>query len=660
MHVTVFKKELTSFKIEFDNRIFISSTKLLLLLVVSLQVFGCSITQSRGALITPDAMRVSLERLDLQSEQRSKSTDDKLQDPKLKGGVSSNEGRLLVKAKGKSFVSILDEVARIRRFNYTVLGDISKFYVDYFDIPVDQRVAIKFQPGILNEKYWDEKILAQEFSSVDEFVEASISEIKAAYLSSNDEELRKLATALRYRWSGDGFVFYMATGKLSAQYGATPSQIIEAKKANPNSGDAPNLTDAQPDLIAPVGIGYKKIFLYNLSEREVAFYLSRLYDIPYSTFTPNRSAELPRREVIGQLGGASASSNIKNAEDTTPKDSSSWALFDSSSNRVQSNTFFSSMRWITIPQQNAILLRGSAEQLDQVGQVLHSIDSDYKQIVLEAKVFEYDASMSKKIGLALGNVAGGLSVKQPIGNATISVERVFGADVANALPLNFYYLSAIERRFALLSALTLYARDGLVRISAEPRMLLKPGQVSTMDITTSKFVQPNSTGAAVASLGGGYLALQPIPVQAGVFFTVRPTLLSDQKVQLDLFIKQSEFTASNERNVLISTSENQMATSIIASHGELVSLGGLDSKKYSFNNSGVPGLKDLNAIGGAFGSTEEDASLVRVEFMLRPIIRDIENDQKIRISNVKDLNRKIEDFIKSKGIPKDAAMEERK
>ena len=123
-------------------------------------------------------------------------------------------------------------------------------------------------------------------------------------------------------------------------------------------------------------------------------------------------------------------------------------------------------------------------------------------------------------------------------------------------------------------------------------------------------------------------------VKAGVFFTVKPTLLSDNKVQLDLFLKQSEFTSSNEKSVLVSTSENQLATSIVATHGELISLGGMESKKYSLDNAGIPGLKDAGHLGHAFGQTDEGASAVRVEFMLRPFIRDVEELQRTQIRSV--------------------------
>lgn len=569
-----------------------------------------------------------------------------------KQGIFSEDGQILIKTRGKSFLSVLDEVARLRRFNFTVLTDISKFYADYFDLDASTVKTIKPGRDSSNRAIWEDIIKQQRFDSIDDFVLTSVTTIKETYRNSDDPELKRLANKLRYKCTGDGFVFY--------------------------SEDDINPAESTSGSFNADVKGYKKIFLFNLSEREVSFYVSRLLNIPYAPFSPNRGADLPRRESspIQAVGGDSqaaqnASAANKAGEELQRIKPDEWQLSsqttidlsppqnqndltgpvdgaenDRKKRELRLKQDLSEVRWVSIPQQNALIIRGNYSQLDKISEMLHAIDSDYKQIIIEAKVFQYSVATAKKIGLSLGSIPGKLDITQTTGNAVLTIAKTFGADVANALPANLFELSPTERRFALLSALTLYGADSVVRITADPRILLKPGQVSTLDITTTKLVQPPapSTNNALSTIQ----AVQAVQVVAGVFFTVRPTLLSDNKIQLDLFLRQSDFSPSNEKNVLMAVAQNQIQTSIVASNGELISLGGQETKKYSLGNSGVPEFKDVGIIGNIFGTTEEDANTTRVEFMIRPQVYLVEDQLAAPIKSVEELNARINRLIKER------------
>lgn len=294
------------------------------------------------------------------------------------------------------------------------------------------------------------------------------------------------------------------------------------------------------------------------------------------------------------------------------------------------------VRWVTIPQQNAIIIKAQPDILREISQLLYAIDSEYKQIIIEAKIFEYDAVTGRKVGVALANIGGKLSIAQPVGAGSISVEQVFGAAVANALPLTFTQLGKTEQKLALLSAISAYGQDGIVRISSEPRLILKPGQISTVDITTTKIIQPTSTQSVV-----GTATIVPVDVEVGVFFTVKPTLLSDNKIQLDMYLKQSEFVPTEERNVLLSTTQNQITTSVVANDGEWISLGGMISNKHSMANTGIPFMKDIPGVGVLFGNDNHSGSTVIVEFMVRPVVKSLEEDSRVPIHRVNFLESRL-------------------
>ena len=101
----------------------------------------------------------------------------------------------------------------------------------------------------------------------------------------------------------------------------------------------------------------------------------------------------------------------------------------------------------------------------------------------------------------------------------------------------------------------------------------------------------------------------------------------------------------------MAVAQNQLNTSIIANHGELISLGGQETKKYSFGNSGVPGLKDIGFIGNAFGVTDEGGNITRVEFMIRALVHQIDDQLGVPIMGVNALNKRINQLILERSWP---------
>lgn len=535
-------------------------------------------------------------------------------------GIQAKDNKIIIKSRGKSFLSVLDEVARIKRFNYTLLTDISKFYVDYYDFEsTEKTIASKTYPDGQTEALWNSYV-PQQFSSVDDFIAQSVILIKKSFEQTEDKSLRESADNLAYRWTGDGFEFY--------------NKQVEGSRADAN--------------FSP----FKKIFLYNLTEKEVAFYISRLMDIPYAPYSPNKPITLPHKKPIS-ISDSQSGSDISIAEEKLPS-KDEWRLqqqqqvepslqtAEINMEMWKSQSSKRSVRWITIPQQNAIIIKAEPDILKEISQLLYAIDSEYKQIIIEARVFEYDAITAQKIGMALENIGGSLAITQPAGAGSISVAQTFGTSVANALPLTFTQLGKTEQRLTLLSAISAYAQDGIVRISSEPRLILKPGQISTVDITTTKIVQPTTTQQIV-----GTTTIVPVNVEVGVFFTVRPTLLSDNKIQLDMYLKQSEFVPTREQNVLLSTTQNQMTTSVVTNDGEWISLGGMISNKHSLVNTGIPLMKDIPGAGLLFGNDNEAGSTVIVEFMVRPIIKNLEEDSRVPIHRVNFLEDRLKRFKES-------------
>jgi type II secretory pathway component GspD/PulD (secretin) len=258
---------------------------------------------------------------------------------------------------------------------------------------------------------------------------------------------------------------------------------------------------------------------------------------------------------------------------------------------------------LPLPAQNAIIVRANQEILNQIGEIIYSIDSDSPQVMLEAEVFEYDDTVGRKIGMAIdyANING---------DFVLGVKTIFGEGVSSLMPQITGSYTNEEKKKTLLTSLALQDRNGGVKILSEPRVVLKPGKEASLRLNTEKYV-------IVSGVNDSKLE----KIETGIVFKIVPIILSKSTILLKLHLEQSEFIPTNEDQIVQSSIKNLIDTSIVVNDGELISLGGIYLSKKSKFDSGVPVLKDIPGIGQAFSSNSEDSSRTMIEFMIRPTIK---------------------------------------
>lgn len=269
------------------------------------------------------------------------------------------------------------------------------------------------------------------------------------------------------------------------------------------------------------------------------------------------------------------------------------------------NKFYS---LVSIKSQNALLIKANKDILSQVTEVITSIDSSFPQVMIESQVFEYDDSVSRKIGTAL-------EYGRNTTDYNYGIKTVFGEGVSSLLPSFFNSLNDQAKKQTLLFNIAAQDRNGGVKIIAEPRVVLKPGNKGTIDLATSKYV-----------IASGVNTSELIEIKTGVNLEITPTILSENTIELDIVLTQSEFIPTNEPDIVQSVNRNTINTSLVVYDGELVSIGGIYLQKDSEFNSGIPFLKDIPILGFAFGSSSKDNSRVMIEFMIKPTIKELKQE----------------------------------
>jgi len=609
---------------------------ILLGFIITVVLPGCSIQKS----LPPTLESIKPD------EKQTVKTVPQVDDEGTKEGLYYQEGKteLLIKYRNKSFITIIDELFYKKRINYTLLTDISKYYMTICDDCSSDLVD------------WHSK-KQKRFAHLAEFLDYAIKDINSESEGIKDvcfpffceSDIRDPARLIeKIRTSKDSLskyirnILYSQSSPVEVTNTSSTNILVEqiknefpiAEKLNallkvplyseeifshmtlsegvkkliskkPSGNDLIKLNrylleEAYPEEIITcrklryrfIGDGiefyetnaiqdddasyYKKIFLYNLTVKEAEEKLGTLFPISYASKLPAQYTQMSPQM-----------------------------------NPQVSQTENQSGQLISLPFQNALFIRANKSLLDKISQVIFSLDAESSQVLVETKVFEYDDSLAREIGAAIDYTR---NIKEGNKTETYSLKTLFGEGISETIsPILTFGLNKMtdsELKYNLLSKLALYDRDGKVKIAAEPRLLLKPGSTAEINLNTVKYVITSNLNYSDVK-----------PIETGVKFKITPTILSENKINLDLEVEQSEFIPTNEANIVLSSNKNTVKTSVTVNDGELISLGGIKTRKHSTFSSGIPYLKDIPIIGYVFGSKVTDYYDVRVEFMIRPTIK---------------------------------------
>lgn len=471
-------------------------------------------------------------------------------------GVFEKDGKIYIKVKNRSFVSVIDELAYKLRFNYTILSDYTNQAISLYEN---------------SEKNTEAAYVSENWNKIKAVTYNSIYEMLVSITKDSDNNLAPLVS-LEYKKVSDGFVF--------------------GKSENNSYKNS-----------------YKKIFLNSMTAKDADEAVKKMYFGKETQFIVDNN----KSKTI------TISSQVKAGQSLNQTSNQDLSVLQSSTYQVHDKPSIENAAVVSIPAQNAIIVKADPELISIIGDIISSLDAKYPQVLVETTVFEVDDSIAKKIGAAI-------DYSKSNGGSAFHIATPFQEGLSiSSLPAMFYQYSDAEKKLSLLTNLVLNDRDGLVKVLAEPRIVMKPGEEAAIALNTVKYVAIQGVNAADLK-----------EVETGITFRITPVLLSENKISMKLSIEQSEFIPTSENNITLSTNKNTINTTIIANDGELVSIGGINTKRYAGASSGIPILKDIPFIGVLFSSRTKDTTNTKIEFMIKPVIKNMSIYQKQKLTHIEE------------------------
>jgi general secretion pathway protein D len=278
-----------------------------------------------------------------------------------------------------------------------------------------------------------------------------------------------------------------------------------------------------------------------------------------------------------------------------------------------------------IPRQNAIVMRGTADQLVLAQKLLSDIDKPKPEVVIDIVVMQIRRDRTRKLGIDLPTSASvalvpGGGVGATGGNFTInSLRNINATNFQVGIPG---------------ATLTALMTDGNTKIIQNPEIRALDNEKATLKIGDRI---PIATGSFS---GGGGASVSPLVntqfqyIDVGVNIDITPHIHSEREVTLKMTLEISSVTGSQNLGGVTQPiiGQRRIEHELRLRDGDINLVGGILEESEVQSLSGYPGLSKIPILKYLFGQENKEMRENEVVFAITPhIIRAQDlNEQNLR------------------------------
>lgn len=293
-----------------------------------------------------------------------------------------------------------------------------------------------------------------------------------------------------------------------------------------------------------------------------------------------------------------------------------------------------------IPSQNAIVIKGTPDQLALAQKMVDDIDKGKPEVVVDVVVAQVRRDKTRNLGIV------------PPQTAAVALQ---GTNVATAAPtpgtggtptgsnggLNFNNLQHLNStNYAVTIApvtAQLLLNDIDSKILQSPQLRATNGEKATLTIAdkipiaTGSFGTPVGVGTAVGAVG---VNTQFTYTDVGVILEITPTIHPEGQVTLKTSLNISNLNGSSTIGGITQPiiSQRKVEHTIRLNDGEINLLGGIMEQQYTKNTTGWPFLGQVPILKYIFSQESKEVINNEIIFLLMPHI--------VRSQMLTDLNRR--------------------
>ncbi len=300
---------------------------------------------------------------------------------------------------------------------------------------------------------------------------------------------------------------------------------------------------------------------------------------------------------------------------------------------------------MSVPTQNAIVVRGSADTIALVEKLIHDLDRPKAEVLIDVIVMEVNKTRATQIGASLLG-QGGLStplnftprasITTPTSTTTTpgsgstpgtGTGTTTTTSASNQIPISkLGHLSSADYSVTLPSTIVnAMLSDNFSRVLQRPQLRATDGGKASLKIGSKIPYVSGSLNSAVATPGAiPYATTQFQQVDVGTNIDLSPHVNGPEditmhvKVEISNVLQQIQIAGINEPEIGQQIDE----ADIRMKDGEVSILGGLSDKENSLVNTGFPGLTNIPLLGYLFGqknrsNTDNEIMIALIPHIIR-------------------------------------------
>lgn len=305
----------------------------------------------------------------------------------------------------------------------------------------------------------------------------------------------------------------------------------------------------------------------------------------------------------GDVMQPSATGSTTSTNSATDTSTSSNTGSDSGSNQ--------GTRIVADKDTNSIIINAPEAVLIRLQQVLNEIDHEPAQIFIEASILEVTLNKDLSYGVDWSKIAS---------NGDLTVSNFTDKNTAFNTIAPGFSVSYVGDNIS--AAVTALSSQSKVKIVSAPKITTIENSPATLEVGDQV---PIVTQSAQATNTSGAPVINTVDYRStGVMLKVTPRITSDNRILLDVSQEVSSVAKTVTSGIDSPTiNQRKMDSTLIVPEGTVVALGGLISSSDSNSDNGIPGLKDIPFIGGAFkGQTHSRDRTELIVLLQARILRD--------------------------------------
>ena len=283
-----------------------------------------------------------------------------------------------------------------------------------------------------------------------------------------------------------------------------------------------------------------------------------------------------------------------------------------------------------VPSQNAIVVRGTPDQLALTEKIIDDVDKSKPEVIVDVVVAQVRHDKVRQMGLLppqTGSVAlqGSNTTTTPTGTGTGTTTTTTGT--GNSLNFNDLQHLNSTNYAVTISPLTaqLIFNDANTKILENPQIRAADGIKASLNvgdripIATGSFGTPLGVGTGVGALG---VNTQFQYIDVGVTIEITPHVHPDGEISLKVTLTISNQTGTSSIGGISQPiiSQRKIDHEIRLKDGEANLLGGLLEDQVTLNTAGVPFLSKIPLLKYLFSQEDKERHTNEVIFLLVPHI----------------------------------------